>query len=263
MGSAAPPTQSQKTCVREIAPGKFCRRKISDRERFCWQHAHGVWHKVRALPRNQKIVFWMTLVALFIGGLGAYWSYLGARKPGQPFGPPSGANSNPSGSPNGQVPPVATPAPQPDAGVEPPSVTIKSIERPTRLEVGKDNPLELNVEVHGKSGFDVYMYRAAGPWPFYTDSNHETQVQERMWNAFMKSWKRGKPFHVPANNESLALPSYPMPLTVEGFEAIKSNTAHWYYLFHLVDTKNRTLLDFCAHVGSDLQFTYCRFHNGP
>lgn len=105
----ASPFQPRRTCSREIAPGQLCKRKISEKEKFCWQHANGLRHKLRALPRNQTILFWLAVIGFPVAVLGAYWSYMGARR----IWPPSLSQSNPPGdetpvaAPHKPLPPIS------------------------------------------------------------------------------------------------------------------------------------------------------------
>ncbi len=56
--------------------GSQCKRKVNGGEKYCWQHAHGVKHRWRALTRNQAFLFLLTILFGIASTYGAYIGYV-------------------------------------------------------------------------------------------------------------------------------------------------------------------------------------------
>lgn len=48
----------------------YCKRKIAEGERFCWQHAHGFKARWRSLTRNQSVLFVLTVLGVVAAVVG-------------------------------------------------------------------------------------------------------------------------------------------------------------------------------------------------
>lgn len=59
----------RKSCAGTKRNGEPCKRLAPSREEYCWQHAQGLWRKIRALPRRQVFVGVCLPVVLFIAGV--------------------------------------------------------------------------------------------------------------------------------------------------------------------------------------------------
>jgi hypothetical protein len=57
---ASPPS-----CVAVTSKGTVCRRRVSDGEKRCWQHARGLKRKWQSLTRNQSILFLFAAIGVF------------------------------------------------------------------------------------------------------------------------------------------------------------------------------------------------------
>jgi len=55
------------TCQFEVSKGRNCRRRTSEGETHCWQHARGFRSKLRSLTKSQKITFWITFASGLVG----------------------------------------------------------------------------------------------------------------------------------------------------------------------------------------------------
>lgn len=144
-----------------------------------------------------------------------------------------------------------------------PVIVVKGIQLPVKIEAMKDPTLQVNIVLKGSTGITVYEYRATGPAPYYDDADLQNQEENSLWEQLVGQAKSHVPLQLPANNDTMSLPSVPRILTQDEVDTLNSKTTHLYYLYHIVDSNERTVLDFCGHLSSDLQFLYCRLHNGP
>jgi hypothetical protein len=49
-----------------------CKHSVSIGEKFCWQHAIDWRSRVRSLPRNTKVIFWIGVVSLLATFFGLF-----------------------------------------------------------------------------------------------------------------------------------------------------------------------------------------------
>jgi len=144
-----------------------------------------------------------------------------------------------------------------------PTIVVKQIELPSAIEAGKDTSLKIDLKVKADTAFEVLEYRLTAVEPFYQDAAQQEQQEDDLWNMLMSHSKEGTSLQVPANNESVAIPSQPLLLNSDNVGGLKSGTSHLYYIYYVTDLRGRPLIEFCGHISGDLVFAYCRHHNGP
>jgi hypothetical protein len=114
--NSKPPAPEALPCEEITSKGIRCRRPVNPGERLCWQHAHGLKKKWRALTQNQSILFVLTLVGVVgVPVTLAAWLYPNLW---EKTTPPVPAIHPPTVGEIGKVPPSAKkPGREPSSGV--------------------------------------------------------------------------------------------------------------------------------------------------
>jgi hypothetical protein len=148
-----------------------------------------------------------------------------------------------------------------------PRIVVKNVEPPSGIESGKDPLLKVDIALQNSPvAVTVRQYKATGVWTFHKDDPAAQRKEEdALWDWFM-SHIPTLPIlesQIPSNNDTLSLPSNPLILSVDDAKSLKLGNTQVYYLFYVIDEKNRPLLEFCGRIDDTLAFNYCSFHNGP
>jgi hypothetical protein len=141
-------------------------------------------------------------------------------------------------------------------------IVIKSTPASLPSKAGEEAKIELKIEVNHNGPMLVTAYSLGGVKPIDSDAARQMQIEDSLW-TIMARQPKGLPVQMPSGNETLSIPIKFEGITELDFAQAKAGTFEYYFMCHVVDARETTLLDFCGHVDAKGNLTYCRNHNGP
>lgn len=147
--------------------------------------------------------------------------------------------------------------------ITPKTIVLKNTAQSLPSKAGDDVKIELKIEVNHNGPLQVTMSEGAAVKPVDpVDPSRQMQMEDTLWAGLMAQPK-GVPLQLPSHNEDVVVPIQFKGISESDLAQVKAGAFAYYFVYHLVDARGSTLLDFCAYVDSKGNLTYCRNHNGP